>query len=423
MQLIHLADTHLGKQQYGYEFREFDGYELFREVIENAIRDHIRLVVISGDLFDEPRPRNRALRNVINCFKELSNHGAKVVLIPGDHDYPKRRDTLPLYVLEDVLDNVVLLGVPTSKREFRTRYVSKEYGLVFYALPYIPFKKRARELIPGFLIDATNFFRENGGLKHILLAHYSVKEYLPFDAVLEIGDIPGVTYAAFGHIHNRVKTLLPKGGVLAYPGSIDIFSVKDIVDWREHGKGYNIVDLSKEPDPSMIEWVDLDIRRQYVYEVSSDKLMDVLEWINRELESVSKKPVIVHLTIRAKPSSRVDISRVVEKIPQELAVIRYDIRYVEEGESVKVDYSIEYDEVDTLAKYMGSSREVAQLVYEIVEAIASGTASKEYVEERLERIADLWRTSSLLKGMERGDEVRERIEKLKKDLMQYLTSG
>ncbi len=429
MQVIHVSDTHLGRQEYGYEFRELDGYELFNKVVEDAIEEHIKLIVLSGDLFDEAKPRNRALRTVVECFRRLREKGVKVVLIPGDHDYPRKRDILPLYVLDDIFDNVVLLGVPYGDG-YRTEYVLESEKIAFYALPFTPFKTRIKKYLPRFLQTASNFFREHSGYKHVLLAHYSVKEYMPYDAVLSLSDIPCVTYAAFGHIHSRIKTMLPSGGLLAYPGSLDIYRRDEIQGWLKYGKGYNLVDLSIEPDPSMVEWINLDVRKQVLYRIKSSELDSLYGIVERELEGVTKKPIIIHLTVAAKTSERVNIARYIEKLSPSEVLIRHHIEYIDDEEKSIVsngDEPVGYDEVEVLARYMGVSREAAEIVYEIVEGIASNSLSREEIEEKILRLKEYIRkpvvgeekTTSDKKAVDR----KKRIEGIKKSLLEYLSSS
>ena len=99
VRLIHFSDTHLGHQQYprtdenGLNQREQDVYAAFHAVIDHAVATKADLVVHAGDLFDGVRPSNRALAQAMEGFLKLSRAGIPTVLIAGNHEHPKLRET------------------------------------------------------------------------------------------------------------------------------------------------------------------------------------------------------------------------------------------------------------------------------------------------------------------------------------------
>ncbi|MHB8634293.1 MAG: metallophosphoesterase family protein [Thermoplasmatota archaeon] len=99
VRLFHLSDTHLGHQQYsrvdgeGLNQREQDHAAAFMEVVAHAERERPDLVIHAGDLFDGVRPTNRALAVAQEGFLRLSRAGIPVVLIAGNHEHPKLRET------------------------------------------------------------------------------------------------------------------------------------------------------------------------------------------------------------------------------------------------------------------------------------------------------------------------------------------
>jgi len=99
IRLIHFSDTHLGHQQYpktdehGLNQREQDLYAAFHAVVDHAVASKADLVVHAGDLFDGVRPSNRALAHALDGFLKLSRAGIPTVLIAGNHEHPKLRET------------------------------------------------------------------------------------------------------------------------------------------------------------------------------------------------------------------------------------------------------------------------------------------------------------------------------------------
>lgn len=68
MRIVHFSDTHLGFSAYskidpsdGVNAREKDFYNAFRQAVDKAIELKPDAVVHAGDLFDVPRPTNRAI--------------------------------------------------------------------------------------------------------------------------------------------------------------------------------------------------------------------------------------------------------------------------------------------------------------------------------------------------------------------------
>jgi predicted phosphodiesterase len=99
VRLFHFSDTHLGHQQYpridseGLNQREQDHYAAFHAVVDRAIEEKVDLVLHVGDLFDGVRPSNRALGQALDGFLKLSRAGIPTVIIAGNHEHPKLRET------------------------------------------------------------------------------------------------------------------------------------------------------------------------------------------------------------------------------------------------------------------------------------------------------------------------------------------
>lgn len=93
LQILHVADVHLGKRQYNLQERELDFYNAFEKSIEIALRERVDAYVVAGDLFDTPVPYTslQPLRVAVSGFRKLRERGIEVILLPGDHDKPKAR--------------------------------------------------------------------------------------------------------------------------------------------------------------------------------------------------------------------------------------------------------------------------------------------------------------------------------------------
>ena len=88
MKFIHIADVHWGarperEQTFG-RIREQEIKETFQRVIDHANKQQADLLLIAGDLFDQP-PTQQELREVDYLLSRL-NH-TRTVLIAGNHDH------------------------------------------------------------------------------------------------------------------------------------------------------------------------------------------------------------------------------------------------------------------------------------------------------------------------------------------------
>ena len=90
MRILHTGDWHLGKSLEGYS--RMDEQEAFlKDFIHIVKENHIDMVIISGDIYDNPNPPARAEKMFYNTLKELSSNGERITLvIAGNHDNPER---------------------------------------------------------------------------------------------------------------------------------------------------------------------------------------------------------------------------------------------------------------------------------------------------------------------------------------------
>jgi exonuclease SbcD len=99
LRVVHTSDTHLGHQQYGridaegLNQREQDGYAAWHAIVDHAVRTRADLFLHAGDLFDGVRPSNRALGHALDGFLKLSRAGIPAIVIAGNHEHPKLRET------------------------------------------------------------------------------------------------------------------------------------------------------------------------------------------------------------------------------------------------------------------------------------------------------------------------------------------
>src|SRR5947199_9822411 len=89
---IHVADTHLGYDQYSVRERFNDFSRAFWSIMDDAVERRVDFVVIAGDLFNKRAIDAQTLIHAIEGLKKLKDKGIPVIAIEGNHDRSYYRD-------------------------------------------------------------------------------------------------------------------------------------------------------------------------------------------------------------------------------------------------------------------------------------------------------------------------------------------
>ena len=112
MKILHVSDSHLGYSAYrkstkeGINQREMDAYDAFKQFIDYSLKSKPDLIIHAGDLFDAVRPNNRAITFAIKQILRLSEKVIPFVVIAGNHEHPKLRETGHIFSIFDHIKNV-----------------------------------------------------------------------------------------------------------------------------------------------------------------------------------------------------------------------------------------------------------------------------------------------------------------------------
>src|SRR5438132_13066893 len=89
---IHLADTHLGYEQYGVRERFNDFSRAFWDIMDDAIERKVDFVVIAGDLFNKRAIDALTPIHAIEGLRKLKDRIIPVIAMEGNHDWSYYRD-------------------------------------------------------------------------------------------------------------------------------------------------------------------------------------------------------------------------------------------------------------------------------------------------------------------------------------------
>ena len=264
MRLLHTADWHLGRMTMGVS-RKSDLQSAVQEIITIAHEDKPDLIVHAGDLFDAIRPGWEDLQWGIDSLRQLAAI-APTIVICGNHDSPLLFQFLGSLLPPSSNLRFVTKALPPSKGGVIEIEVNREV----VRLAPIPFIHQNR-FIDGLEDDPAQWMATYAdrvaaiqgelarGLeagydpgRHVLLlaAHLHVtgarfsknsqRQITVSDTYATRGEqLPAVSYAAYGHIHQPQQ--LPGIVLGRYAGSIIP------IDLGEEGEQKEVVIVDAQP--------------------------------------------------------------------------------------------------------------------------------------------------------------------------------
>ncbi|MCJ7580035.1 MAG: exonuclease SbcCD subunit D [Candidatus Aminicenantes bacterium] len=252
MKIIHFSDTHLGYGEYakvdalsGINQRELDVYAAFKQAVNLILKKTPDLVIHAGDLFDSPRPNNRAIHIALSELQRLSAKGIPTVIISGNHSTPRIAASGSIFEALTILPNIY----PVYKKQYEKIIIS---DAAVHIVPHTSSDTELAAELEKVKPDPQVKFNILG--LHAGLTWDNIYKMGEFSELIIPGKIlsrfKGFDYIALGHWHR----FLPLKGIpnAYYSGSIERFT------FREEGypKGVVFADLTKHTT----EFIPLKVR-------------------------------------------------------------------------------------------------------------------------------------------------------------------
>jgi len=256
---IHIADIHLGYEQYNLSVRREDFARAFHEAVEKTLELKPDFMIIAGDLFHQARPSNKTLENAVQNFRRLKEAGIPVLVVDGSHD------AAPNIITGTILNPLDSAGLIYYLPRHENACWENESCYV-YGVPNFRTRHRTEHQLPAFYElkkpkpDANRF---NIFVFHMALDIPEIMKGRPSTMAEASPDyIPrGFDYYAGGHLHTPWQ--LPfKGSILVYSGSTETVSYED----ANVEKGFYYVEVNGKDD--------VEINR---VKLSSPRLFKILE--------------------------------------------------------------------------------------------------------------------------------------------------
>ena len=297
MKVLHLADTHLGYSAYrkvteeGVNQREIDVYDAFTQCIDYAIKTKPDLVLHAGDLFDSVRPTNRAITVALQQILRLSKESIPFIVISGNHETPKLKETGNIFKIFEHLDHVY----PVHNNRYETVSLkNKDETLIVHAIPQCQSPKE-------FDINLKKITRDKKADFNVLIAHGAVagiKEFkmnefnelfIPVKNLQEDFD-----YIALGHYHMYTK--LQENAF--YAGSTEHLSFSE----ADSPKGYLEIDLGQKLKHRFIPIKTRIMVDAPSLDCSKLRIEEIVQKVKETIRSIDPKDKIIRVRLENIPS-------------------------------------------------------------------------------------------------------------------------
>ena len=256
---IHLADTHLGYEQYGVRERFNDFSRAFWDIVQEALDRQVDFVVIAGDLFNKRAIDAQTLIHAIEGLKLLKEKGIPVLAIEGNHDRSYYRDGISWLQFLCHQQYLMLLaprmrdGAPLLTRwepdTMLGSYVDLLDGrLRVYGLPWQGAATVRSMDGLAMALEAARAQEDDEGIQYrLLMMHTGIEGIVP-----RIQGLPSmaqfqplrnyVDYLALGHVHKPYEF----DGWIYNPGSTETCGAEESA-WEDRGYYYVEID-TKNPE-------------------------------------------------------------------------------------------------------------------------------------------------------------------------------
>jgi DNA repair exonuclease SbcCD nuclease subunit len=297
MKILHVADTHLGYSAYrkateeGINQREMDVYNAFEQFVDYAVNIKPDLIIHAGDLFDNVRPNNRAISFAVDQLNRLSKKEIPIIIIAGNHEHPKLRETGHIFKVFDHIENIhPIYNAKYEKLELKI----KNEKIIVHAIPQCNSKKEYEaELKKLKPVDAEyNIFTSHGsvtGVKNFYMNEFN-ELILPARTLSKDFD-----YIALGHFHKYTK--LSENAF--YSGSTEGLSFTDA------GEKKGFIELQLKNGNLTTNFVEIKTRPMVdvtPIKCSTLKLDEVMKKIKQTVQEIKPQEKTIRITLDEIPA-------------------------------------------------------------------------------------------------------------------------
>lgn len=342
MKIIHCADLHLGSRLTSLpvgEIRDTRKNELlktFNRLIDYAKDNDIKIIILSGDVFDSDRPAKKDKTFFYNVIK--ANPNITFLYLRGNHDIEES--------LEDHFDNLLLFNDTWSSYEID--------GITFSGIELSANNKTS--LYSSLSLDKDNL--------NIVLMHGDIstkgKDYIDIKKLAN----KNIDYLALGHIHMYGEYKIDSRGIAIYPGCLDGRGFDELNE-----KGFVVLDIiDKKINHIFVPFSSRVILEKEIDISSTSNLYEAKNLVESNLKGVDQK-VLLKVILTGK--------------------VTFDISYIENDILTFLGDKFFYLKVENQVKPIVKVEDYKNDLSLKGEFVRTITSNKEYSEEEKEEILSL----------------------------------
>ena len=240
MRFLHVADIHLGYQQYGCAERFNDFSKAFFSLTDLAVERKVDFFLLAGDLFEKRTVDPLAMRVAIEGLSTLRDAGIPVLAVEGNHERAHYRDEYSWVDFLNALGYLRLLNPRFEQGrallephgEDGGAYVDLPGGVRVYGLKY--YGASTGKVFSSFAEAVAEMDHQEVHFA-ILIAHAGLEGQLDqYSGTLthhDLAPLKGqIDYVGLGHIHKPYEA----EGWIYNPGSAETWNVQE-TEWPERG--------------------------------------------------------------------------------------------------------------------------------------------------------------------------------------------
>lgn len=324
--LLHLADVHIGMENYGrldaksgLNSRVVDFLRRMSQAIDIALDREVDVCIFAGDAYKNQRPNPTYQREFARRIKRLADSGVPVLLLIGNHDMAtadRAASSLDIFGVLDV-PGVIVAGREEVHQLICRRGQPLQVAAVPYPqrsrlLAYDQFRNMTLDeldaelgrIIDDNLRDLAARVQEKPDVPAVLAGHFSVggavhgseqSVMIGRDVVVlksMLAD-PAWDYVALGHIHKHQELNAGQHPPIVYPGSLER------IDFGEEKERKGFVMVKLERGRADWEFIPVDARRFVTIRLDVTAADDPMTQILDELEAHSLDEAVVRVIIKA----------------------------------------------------------------------------------------------------------------------------
>ena len=250
MKFMHIADIHLGYQQYSLKERFNDFSKTFLHLADKAVEENVDFVLLAGDLFHKRKVEPLSMRVAMAGLEKLKKAEIPVLAVEGNHEKPFYQDQLSWMDFLDVTGYLRLLNPRFESGEAILdphgdqggAYVDLPGGVRIYGMKY--YGASTSKAIASFSESLVAL--DHSKVKYaILMLHAGLEGQLAHSGRLKNNDLAPlrkkINYIALGHIHKPYEV----DDWIYNPGSPETCSMEEVT-WPECG--YYLVEITPDAE-------------------------------------------------------------------------------------------------------------------------------------------------------------------------------